>query len=587
MKRILFLLLLFTMFTGFVQAEILVDGRMVDWAGVTPVYVDPLGDGAAGSVDFDSLWVTEEYGFLIIRANLNCEVLMQGTNDLELLIDRDNSSETGVEVHGLGADIIWRFGERSGTYYGNGSSESLNQFEIGIVTAPTVTAEQFEISLVLSKQLDGEFLLPAGEIRLMLIHDTQSGDTAPDTDGLLFTIPSGDPGSPVALTIPEDPDNDDSVTRFVTWNVLFDGFMDRPEPFHRILAAIQPEIIVFEEMWDTSPTQVISSLNSWLPVEGGWNAAKEEGNIVLATPNEIIGTWDISGARATAFLVEMNGAPGSEMLVIGAHPPCCDNNEARQLEIDAIMAWLREAKEGNGPPDLDAFYSVVVTGDMNLVGYREQLETLVDGTIINQSEYGPSFGPDFDGSSLTDAFPRHVTQNQVYTWRDDSSNYSPGKLDYIIYSDTVLDPVNMFVFDTRTVSSTTLEELGVYEDDSETASDHMPVVVDFEMIIDTVSEMLSHASPEKWVIWSVSPNPTNASLMVSMSLKRSINGSLGVYDILGREVIQLKEGRFSAGNHVIGWNGCDRHGVPVASGRYFLRLEGNHGSTHLPLTIVE
>lgn len=581
MKPLLRTIALLTLLASSGYGEILIDGRFEDWQGTEAALVDPLGDGAVGGVDFDSLWVTEEYGFLIMRIPFHQELLMQDINYLSILIDRDNNPETGTSIQGMGVDLRWRFGERSGTLFLDSGSQTLTQAEIGVVSAPTVSSSEFEISFDLSSRVDGELLLPPGEIRFAFKQEFEDGDIIPDNGGLLFTIPSGDPGEPTQLPLVG------GGMRFVTWNVLFDGLTERPEPFRRILQAIEPEIIIFEEMWETQPEDVTARLNIWLPQENGWNAAKEEGDVVLATPNPILGSWPIPGARATAFLVQPIAFPTDvQLLLIGAHPPCCNNNEARQLEIDAFMSWLREVREGNGPSMIGPHYGIIIAGDMNLVGDSEQLETLVHGTIVNQNEYGPSFHPDFDGTSLTDSFPRHVLRNQVYTWRDDGSSFSPGKLDYIVYSDYLLANVGDFVFDTRSLPAELIEELELFPEDSELASDHLPVVANFEVVITDAPEEAEIHAGSPWMSWDVSPNPTNAGAVIRIELLESFEGRLELFDILGRKVVDLYYGQWNRGMHEVSWNGQDRHGKPVGSGRYFLRLNNKEKSAVSMVTVI-
>ncbi|MCB2199802.1 T9SS type A sorting domain-containing protein [bacterium] len=582
MRRYALLLPLILLFLPLAQADILVDGRVTDWGHIMPATVDPLDDGAAGSVDFDSLWVEEEYGFLILRVRMNREILMQQDNDISLLIDRDNSSETGVPFLGMGVDVQYRFGNRSGTLYLESGNQTLNQADLALVSAPTVSSDQFEISLHLASRLDGDLLLPSGDIRIAFWDDTENGDAIPDQGGLLFTLPSGDPGTPEELIL------DHEGTRFMTWNVLHDGFVQRQAPFRRILQAIEPDIAIFEEMWNTTASEVVELMDEWLPVAGGWNGAKDGGDVVLATPFPILGTWAIPDARATAFLVQPVDFPTNvPMLIIGAHPPCCDNNEGRQLEIDAIMAWLRDANEGNGPPEIPDLYAIVITGDMNLVGWAEQLTTFVEGEIVNQGEYGPSFDPDLDGTALQNAFPRHFLQNQVYTWRDDGSSFSSGKLDYIIYSDYLLMAENQFIFDTRTISGDMLDEYGLFEGDNSQASDHIPVVADFSVVINDAPETEPESPDQSWLDWDVSPNPTNAGVRIVLDLEEELEGKLAIFDLLGRWVDNLEVGQFSTGRHAFSWDGRDQHGMSVGSGQYFIRFEGEGRMATQRVTVVQ
>jgi flagellar hook assembly protein FlgD len=48
--------------------------------------------------------------------------------------------------------------------------------------------------------------------------------------------------------------------------------------------------------------------------------------------------------------------------------------------------------------------------------------------------------------------------------------------------------------------------------------------------------------------------------------------TIKIYDILGREVITLLNGRREAGYHNVIWNGKNKFGRDVASGVYFYKI---------------
>ena len=81
---------------------------------------------------------------------------------------------------------------------------------------------------------------------------------------------------------------------------------------------------------------------------------------------------------------------------------------------------------------------MAVVGDFNIVEGLDPLNTLIDGNIFDQSTYGADSPPDWDGSSSLDARPLHnIVGPDDYTWRNDSSQFDPGRLDYVIYTDSV------------------------------------------------------------------------------------------------------------------------------------------------------
>ena len=68
------------------------------------------------------------------------------------------------------------------------------------------------------------------------------------------------------------------------------------------------------------------------------------------------------------------------------------------------------------------------------------------------------------------------------------------------------------------------------------------------------------------------PNPFNPVTQIRYSLSRGAEVRLVIYDVLGREIVTLADGRQEAGLRTVTWNGRDAAGRQVASGVYFYRL---------------
>ncbi|HEB83371.1 MAG TPA: endonuclease/exonuclease/phosphatase family protein, partial [Bacteroidetes bacterium] len=419
------------------EGLVLLDGFTADWAAVEALAGDPAGDGAPGGADFDSLWAVNQHGWLLLRFRTGGEFILQEDNDLRLLLDTDLDAGTGLPSSGIGADLVWRFGDKSGTYFPPGGGPvTVGHFDLRLVTAPTVSGGEFEVALRRDAHPTGQAELLGGPgVRIALEEVRTGGDRFPDSGGVQFTF-SPDPGPPIdTLSLDR---LDSAHVRLVTWNVLYDGIASRPEPFRRVLQAIQPDIIALQEVWSTEPAAVRGMLDAWLPLPGplGWNAVKVNGDLIVASRWPITASWPIPEARASAHLIE---APGTgPVLVIDAHYPCCGNNEGRQWEIDATMAWLRDAMQPGGVVTLEENTPVIITGDMNLVGWRQQVETLQTGQIVNTDFFGTGAPPDWDGSELADLVSRQSALMMSYTWRGDASVFSPGRLDYILYTDSRL-----------------------------------------------------------------------------------------------------------------------------------------------------
>jgi hypothetical protein len=69
------------------------------------------------------------------------------------------------------------------------------------------------------------------------------------------------------------------------------------------------------------------------------------------------------------------------------------------------------------------------------------------------------------------------------------------------------------------------------------------------------------------------PNPFNPLTAIGFTLPHEMPAQLAIYDLRGRQVISLWEGRASEGRNTVFWNGKDSQDRSVASGVYIYRLE--------------
>ncbi|MBN2012439.1 T9SS type A sorting domain-containing protein [candidate division KSB1 bacterium] len=69
------------------------------------------------------------------------------------------------------------------------------------------------------------------------------------------------------------------------------------------------------------------------------------------------------------------------------------------------------------------------------------------------------------------------------------------------------------------------------------------------------------------------PNPFNPSTTLTFTLPSKIQARLVIYDLNGRNVNTLTDGKLAAGDYKFQWNGQDANGQTVGSGIYFAVLE--------------
>ena len=292
-----------------------------------------------------------------------------------------------------------------------------------------------------------------------------------------------------------------SDLRVVTYNPLFDTIFPefnstQSAKFERIVTALDPDILHLQEI-TVSTSFTLQLMNSIAPLDNdqGWYAHQGRNNVTLSKyPLSMTRTnTSPSGGRDQAIsLVDLpDDQFGADFYFMNNHYVCCGgvfNDPIRQLHSDSIVHWLRDARTPGGFVDLPPGTPFAVVGDLNIVGSSQPLDTLVDGNIINESDLITDSPPDWDGSSLTDAQPLHNGNlPEDYTWRDDNLVFDPGRLDYIIYTDSTLDVGNQFVLNTVAMSpqdrvATGLQEFDVTLDNVGATYDHLPVVVDFRVI---------------------------------------------------------------------------------------------------------
>jgi endonuclease/exonuclease/phosphatase family metal-dependent hydrolase len=465
--------------------SLILDGFFDDWESLPPTYADPSGDGGASGIDFGQFHLADDERFLLLKMELGSELNLQSTPGIVLYLDTDEDAETGLPFNGLGAELVFDLGKRGGLFVWEGEQTFVTQAEIGLRAAPAVSSAVFELALEKTARPDGVHpLFPGSGIRLGLQDSvavksaTAAGDSAPD-EGELIRYGFGESplAPPPAISLEKV---DPAHLRVVSFNVLKDGLFeaDRAPHFRRILTALQPDVIAFQEVYDHNGKAVRALIEEWLPVEGGWYVDQRRDMVTLSR-YPLVEDWTKStrplDKRFLPVMVRVGERP---LLLFNAHLSCCDKNQQRQKEVDSFVAFLRDAETPGERLDLPAQTPFLLVGDLNLVGEAQQLETLLRGEVVNQKQLGASFAPDWDGSPLSILNARHTHSRMAYTWREDSSSYAPGRLDYVIYADSVLEVAKGFVLFTGDLPAETLAAYGLEREDSLLASDHLPVVVD-------------------------------------------------------------------------------------------------------------
>ena len=294
----------------------------------------------------------------------------------------------------------------------------ISPYEAGIVFAPTTASKKFELRVNKS--------------------DTQMSTT-------LFSLkPEGD-------------------FRVVSWNVELGNLLQDKDRSARILKALQPDILLFQELnGEDTPELLRQFLDETL--NRTWNAeatpvqgTKRHHRLrsAIATSNEAEFVTTMGKLKALYGVVTIKTKP---IHCFSLHLRCCggptgEAEEQRQEEAKKIRTVLDSIQTSG----------FIIGGDWNLVGTKKPLEIVQDGTLAIVEAYQP------DG--LLNA-----------TWSDVTSSFTPGRLDWMLYSPSAFSVVNSFVLNTADLASDTLIANDLLQEDTAELSDHLPLVADFTMI---------------------------------------------------------------------------------------------------------
>ncbi len=580
MKTLLLLIGISLALAQGVQAQavrVFLDGSFGEWVNLDPAHTDAMGDATPGGADFSRIWITNDTLYLYLHIELGVETLIQEFNTVTLYLDTDDDAATGQAIHGIGAELSWSFGQRTGVFRQGGTAQQIGHNALGIVTAPTVSSTAFEIAFEREALPDGQNPLFPGESFRLVLEDHASADRLPDAEGgIVYTFTNVEPLDIIAPVLIQKERADD--VRVLSYNVQRDAFFNpsRNPSFNRLLQAVNPEIVGFQEILSHTAEETAALVEAALPSAPGqaWHNARIAPDLVVVSRYPVKQSFSIPGGLQgdanAAFVLDMQEPWGTDLLMLVAHPPCCRNDDARQLDLDAMMAFVRDAKAEGGVLTLEEETPIIILGDMNMVGAARQLRTLVNGDIVNTGLAGPAFSPDWDDTPLADLMPPHVALPMTFTWYSEGSNFHPGRLDFIVYTDSVLEPGSNFVLFTPAMPPDSLAAYGLEPNDAIVASDHLPVVGDFRYTpsAGTAIDETGSGLPDAFRLATNYPNPFEQTTHIDYELPESGPVRLTVYDALGREVAVLAEGLKRAGRHTVVWDARVMPGGP-----YFYRLD--------------
>ena len=568
---ILILLILTPVYSG---DPICIDGLFNDWDDVPVAYQDNHNDHV--NADFSTLKITYDSDFLFIYIKFHDnEFLMQNWNEFHIYIDVDNDSSTGSFREGIGADLEWFFGDRSGKSYVDNQLNTVYQNDLKLRIAPTITSSEFEIAIARDSSpltLNNQQTLVQGKI-IFSEFGENTGDLLPDVaGGVSFFIGEDFIAGPEPITLERLNDSD---LRVVSYNTLNEGILDseRQGHFKRIIQSIDPDIIALQEHsdWD----EIHDIIQSWFPQEQ-WYASWTYRDLVILSRFEIIHDANIiSSERTMAALLDTEDELGKNLLIFNSHLSCCDNDEGRQEQVDEFSSvWRTWVQNGDGPFELEHGTPFIHLGDFNYVGYKQQVETIKSGDIVDESQFGVDFLPDWDSTAIIDLFSRQTHKRMGYTWRKDGSSFNPGKLDYLFYSDASIDTGKHYILNTLAMDQNSLSEYSLQSDDTQEASDHLPLV--FDMVINSgLGVRDGSALPSSIKVYPNYPNPFNPTTQIKYDLPKDSYVNIFIYDVMGKKIKSLFNNNQTSGYHYLRWDATNDIGESVSAGMYIYTIQAD------------
>jgi len=442
------------------------------------------------------------------------QTLQHSPKTVALYLDADANTSTGrtsrlKPLNQLGVDLEIRFsptengtlvpGTRTLLVDRQGGQSQVSNAATGLIVSPTYASEWFEARLDRSKlpalaagNASSTESAQASRLSGMFVTLDDSGSIDGYADPFSISLPplSSGPGPVVDV-----PAKAQGLVRVVSFNIQKSSPVKEPGAFSRILTLLDADIVLIQEWdegdavntqeWFRSHAVAIESPFAPAPKPNGtgpWRVHKGPGTGVgiasrwpitalppdsldLTTPGVSSGAERPRRVRAASALVATDAGP---VAVTSLHLKCCGGastseetlrqNESRSLNKALDQVYRDQAVSAAAR---------IIAGDFNLVGTRAPLDILRAGL-------------DSDGTDLAVAEPFTLGTAMKYTWLDDSSPFLPGRLDYLLYSDSTAEVVRAFVLDTQRLSFESLARSGLDATDSR-ASDHMPVVVDLQI----------------------------------------------------------------------------------------------------------
>lgn len=450
-------------------------------------------DGDTREWPTDSVaWADQDYIYLRFTVENERFTLQAAPQTVAILLDADGNAATGMSgtqspTSGLGIDLEIQCspldpnggaptkGAACFAVSSDGTRTPIANAALDVSFAPTYAAEWYEMRIKRDAPLAALVASAGGGLaRGVVVMTDHAGEIEAWADPFSVSLPparkAGD--SPAAGDVGQGviPARPAESLRVMTLNVLKSGPVTRPDSFARLLNAVAPDVVLLEEWDDGDATSVQAWFTTLIKSDAGWHVLKPAGSSVAIAsryPITQIGgkvegvTKDDGTPHGVRYVAGTVNSPIGAVAVAAVHLKCCGSADSWEDQLRTRESKAINANFAAAAKDVKVR---LIGGDFNLVGSRPPLDIMRSGL-------------DADASDLSIADPIVSGDHAMYTWVDWNTAFTPGRLDYLLYSDSSAEVVRSFVIDTSRLSDAALNAAGLSRSDSQ-ATDHRPVVVD-------------------------------------------------------------------------------------------------------------
>lgn len=499
---------------------VVIDGNFTEWQKIKNVLFGP-PDLSDAYVNFADVRLTNDkkniYLFLNVGNSVNLQSL-DGT--FSILLDTDGDKKTGGTFGTFsGVDLIFdfsppRFFGENVSFLGAAArhitkgpdssnvEKAINIYETGFVHAPTFASSKFEMSVNRRIRLyDGIEITMEKDVHGQLVFSDLNGVKKDRTDIFHYTMLD----SPAE----KDTSQNDLIARknktdfrIVAWNISDQAILTQPAGFSRILTALNPDVIMLDEVSSVCkeadifailPEKSSGEKSDWHIVFGK-GGGYQHGVIASHLPLEMIEAFQFLPYSPELLKTHIEKITDSKRLsnekyhvkhgiaTVAAAVTLLekrimlvtidlqsrgrfDSPEEAKRILEAQTIKQAVSKELSNK----VYDALIIAGDLNLVGGEKPLQIL-------KAYYVPL------NSNLKECSALSLDGKSNFTWYNSRDIFLPGRLDYMLYNDSGLQPLNSFVFNSYKLENKWLEYYDLQRENSGNSSDHLPIVTDFKII---------------------------------------------------------------------------------------------------------